>query len=510
MRVLNQIENIVIVGGGSAGWMSAALLSKLTQGKFTIHLVESDEISTIGVGEATIPAIKIYNHLLGLNETEFVQATQATFKLGIEFCNWGKKGDKYFHAFGALGRSWEWLSFYQYWMKLHRLGKASAFEHYCITSQMSLHNRFTPPDPTRKNSPLNEIAYAYHFDASLYARYLRTLSENNGVLRSEGKITQVKQNIDSGHIESVVLENGTEIKGDLFIDCSGMHALLIEKTLKTGFEDWSHWLPCNRAWALPSEALPTLHPYTQASAHDAGWQWRIPLQHRTGNGLVFSNDFMDEERALTLLQCKLNTTPVADPRLIKFKAGKRKKMWNANCIAIGLSSGFIEPLESTSLHLVQTAITRLISLFPDKNFAQVNIDHFNRQTDFEIERIRDFVIAHYKVTEREDTPFWRYCKHMKVPPALQEKLAVFKAYGRIERVADELFREDSWVQVLIGQRLMPKYYDPLVDVKSEAEIEEFLNITKSVIAKCVEGMPYHAQFILNNFSPKAGLKSVKN
>ncbi len=497
--MVNQIENIVIVGGGSAGWMSAALLSKLTQKKFTIHLVESDEIATIGVGEATIPAIKTYNNLLGLNEKEFVQATQATFKLGIEFCNWGEKGHSYFHAFGALGRSWEWLSFYQYWIKLYRLGKATAFEHYCIASQMSLHNRFVKPDLTRKNSPLHEIAYAYHFDAALYALYLRKLSENNGVIRTEGKISQVKQHKDSGHIEAVVLENGTEIKGDLFIDCSGMHALLIEKTLKTGFEDWSHWLPCNRAWALPSEVLPTLHPYTQARAHDAGWQWRIPLQHRTGNGLVFSNDFTDEDSALTVLQEHLITKPTADPRLIKFKTGKRKKMWNANCVAIGLSSGFIEPLESTSLHLVQTAITRLISLFPDKNFAQANIDHFNRQSDFEIECIRDFVIAHYKVTDRNDTPFWRYCKHMTVPDRLEQRLAAFKTYGRVERVADELFREDSWVQVLIGQGLMPEYYDPLVDLKGEAEIVDFVSITKSVIEKCVENMPSHKDFIDQNF-----------
>ena len=480
--------------------MSAALLSKLTQGQFTIRLVESDEIATIGVGEATIPAIKMYNNLCGLNEKEFVQATGATFKLGIEFCRWGHLQEKYFHAFGGVGRQWEWLSFYQYWLKMHKLGKADPFEDYGIAAQMAQHNRFMPADPNQPSSPLSEIAYAYHFDAGLYAKHLRIASEARGVIRTQGKIVQVKQHADNGHIASLVLDDGQEIEGDLFIDCSGLRGLLIEQTLKTGFDDWSHWLPCDSAWAVPSQVLPSIPPYTRASAHTAGWQWRIPLQHRTGNGLVFASSFISDSDAQAQLLSNLDTEPCGDPRLIKFTTGKRKKSWNGNCVAIGLAGGFIEPLESTSLHLVQTAITRLVNLFPDKSFQQGNIDHFNKLTDFEMEKIRDFIIAHYCVTQRDDTEFWRYCKNMPLPDSLKEKLDIFSAYGRVDRAADELFREDSWVQVLLGQGLIPERYDPLVDIKHEAAIADFMAATKQVIGACVKKVPIHEHFIKTYFN----------
>lgn len=490
-----QINTIVIVGGGSSGWMSAALLSRLTGQKYQIQLIESDEISTIGVGEATIPAIKVYNQLCGIDEMDFIRETKATFKLGIEFCHWGAKGDSYFHAFGALGRQWEWQSFYQYWLKAKKLGQALPFEHYCITAMMAQQGKFMPADASRPKSPLAEIAYAYHFDAGLYARYLRKVSEQRGVMRHEGKIVAVIQQPQSGHIKELVLEDGRVVQGDLFLDCSGLRSLLIEQTLKAGFDDWSHWLPANRAWAVPSEVMTEIPPFTRALAHEAGWQWRIPLQHRTGNGLVFSNHFLSEDQAQQTLLHHLPTPATAEPRLIKFTTGKRKKMWQGNCVAIGLASGFLEPLESTSLHLVQTAITRLIHLFPDSQFLQANIDHYNALADEEMCRIRDFIIAHYAVTSRNDSEFWNYCRTMTLPESLQQKLDIFRAHGRVHRVADELFREDSWVQLLLGQGLLPRSYDPLVELKSPAELVDFMQTTTQVIRSCVDLMPSHQDFL---------------
>lgn len=489
------IQTIVIVGGGSSGWMSAALLAKLTGQRYRIELVESEQIGTVGVGEATIPAIKLYNHLCGIDEQEFVRATGATFKLGIEFVHWGQKGDSYFHAFGALGRQWEWLSFYQYWLKLKQEGLALPFEQYCIASQMAMQHKFMPADPTKPKSPVSEIAYAYHFDASLYARYLRTLSEQRGVIRHEGLIKHVDRDAISGHIRHLLLEDGRQVAGDLFIDCSGIRALLIGQAMGVGYDDWSHWLPNDSAWTAPSARLAELPPYTRSTAHEFGWQWRIPLQHRTGNGLVFSSAYVSDDLAQQRLLETLEQQHSAEPWLIRFTTGKRKQMWVGNCVAIGLSSGFLEPLESTSLHLVQTAITRLVNLFPDRSFAQANTDHYNLLAAEEMAQIRDFIIAHYKVTQRDDSDYWRYLKHMVVPDSLQQKLDIFQAYGRVHRVADELFREDSWVQVLLGQRLMPQHYDAMVDNKNLAQITDFAASTAHVISACVENMPTHTDFI---------------
>lgn len=489
------INKIVIVGGGSSGWMSAALLSSLTGRQFQIVLVESADIGTVGVGEATIPAIKVFNQLCGIAEADFIRDTKATFKLGIEFANWGQLDEQYFHAFGALGRQWEWLSFYQYWLRARALGQALPFEQYCVTAKMAEQYKFMPADHSKPKSPLAEIAYAYHFDAGLYAAMLRRHSESRGVERLEGTITEVTRHAVSGHIDSLVLADGQRVQGDLFLDCSGLKALLIEQTLQTGFDDWSHWLPADRAWAVPSAVMDSLPPFTRSTAHAFGWQWRIPLQHRTGNGLVFASAFGSEQQALDTLMTQLPTAATADARLIRFRTGKRKKMWQGNCVAIGLASGFLEPLESTSLHLVQTAITRLISLFPDRSFAQSNIDHYNLQADEEMCRIRDFIIAHYAVTRRDDSEFWRYCRQMSLPDSLQQKLQIFQSHGRVHRVADELFREDSWVQVLLGQGLWPRSYDPLTELKSTAELTEFLQSTASVIAHCVELMPTQQAFL---------------
>lgn len=489
------IEHIVIVGGGSSGWMSAALLSKLLQGKVRITLVESEQIGTVGVGEATIPAIKRFNYLAGIDELSFIKATGATFKLGIQFVNWRNGQDDYFHAFGTLGRQWEWLSFYQYWLKLQQSGQAGPLGDYCITSKMAQQHKFMPADANRQQSPLREIAYAYHFDASLYARFLRTLCEERGVERVEGMISHVARNEINGHIRHLLLDDGQTITGDLFIDCSGIRSLLLGQTLGVGYDDWSHWLPNNSAMAVPSETLKDIPPYTRSTAHSAGWQWRIPLQHRTGNGMVFSSGFLSNDQARETLLANLDTPALAEPRLINFTTGKRKQMWWGNCIAVGLSSGFLEPLESTSLHLVQTAIIRLITLFPDKRLCQANIDQYNLQAANEMAQIRDFIIAHYKVTERTDSEYWRYCQRMQVPDSLAQKLEIFRAYGRVHQIPDELFREDSWVQVLLGQGLLPERYDPLVDLKNEAQIHEFAATTAEVIRSCVEPMPSHSEFL---------------
>lgn len=506
------IRKIVIVGGGSSGWMSAALLSKLLRNRegalAEICLVESEQIGTVGVGEATIPAIKVFNQLCGIDEREFIQATGATFKLGIDFVNWGQLGERYFHAFGAIGRSWEWLSFHQYWLALREAGLALPFDDYCIGAVMAREQRFMQADLSRPQSPVSQIAYAYHFDAGLYAQFLRRHCEARGVTRIAGTISAVTRHAHNGHIHQLVLDDGQVIDGDLFLDCSGSRALLLGQTLGVGYDDWSHWLPNNSALAVPSAALAELPPFTRSTAHHSGWQWRIPLQHRTGNGMVFASGFQSDAAAQQLLLQSLDTSALADPKLIRFTTGQRKQMWWGNCVAIGLASGFLEPLESTSLHLVQTAVTRLVNLFPDLSFQQANIDHYNSLAATEMAQIRDFIIAHYKVTRRNDSEYWRYCQRMALPDSLAQKLEIFAAHGRVHRVADELFREDSWVQVLLGQGLQPSRPDPLCQQKSLAEMQDFAESTAQVIAACTAQMPTHTDFIrkVAPFSAEAALR----
>jgi tryptophan halogenase len=444
------IKNIVIVGGGTAGWMAAASLSRLLQNRYTVRLIESDEISTVGVGESTIPMIRTFNTALGINEDEFMRETRATFKLGIEFADWGRLGETYMHGFGVLGQPLWTLEFFQYWLRAWQAGKAPDLERYSLHRMACKAGKFMRPSPEMPNSPLADIPYAFHLDAGLYARYLRKYAESHGVLRTEGKVVEVRQRAD-GFIESVVMENGTAIGGELFIDCSGFRGLLIEQTLKTGFEDWSHWLPCDRAWAVPCESSGALQPYTRATARPAGWQWRIGLQHRTGNGHVYASRFMSDDEAAAILMKNLDGKALAEPKMLRFTAGKRKKTWNKNVVAIGLSSGFLEPLESTSIHLVQSTISRLVGFFPDRGFAQADIDEFNAQCDFEVERIRDFIILHYHATERNDTPFWDHCRTMDIPDTLRRKLDLYKTHGRVIRDNNELFAEVGWQQVLHGQ-----------------------------------------------------------
>lgn len=491
----NKIKKLVVVGGGTAGWMAAATLSRFVDAKSCeIVLVESEEIGTVGVGEATIPQIQLFNKTLDLDEDEFLRKTNGTFKLGIEFVDWGEVGDSYIHAFGPVGRDMESLPFYNFWLKLKSQGKTECIEEFCLNSLASQNNKFMRSIDAG-NSPLSNINYAFHFDAGLYAKFLRDYAEKRGVKRLEGKIKNVKLSEIDGSIDKLFLESGKELAGDFYIDCTGFRALLLNGALGVGYEDWSGYLPCNRAWAVPSEKLNPLPSYTRATARSAGWQWRIPLQHRTGNGHVFSSQFISEEAAREELISNLKGAPIAEPRLLSFVTGRRKKFWEKNCLAIGLASGFMEPLESTSIHLVQSALARFMSMFPRKDQSQEEIDAFNAQTVFEYERIRDFLILHYKATNRTDTPFWNYCRNMPIPDTLKEKIEVFKAGGQVHRFNNELFNEISWVEVLIGQRIMPRAYHPLVDNMDAQEFQRRMQHVKRVIDTAVDYMPDHEEFL---------------
>lgn len=502
---MKQIRDIVIVGGGTAGWMSASALSRMLPPAYRVCLVESDAISTIGVGEATIPSIRAFNQLLAIDEDEFMRATQATFKLGIEFVNWGKQGDRYIHGFGQIGRDQPMAKFYQFWQKMYQAGRIDELDAFSINTMAPRAAKFMRPPKDMPNSPLSDIAYAFHFDAGLYAKYLRVYAEKNGVLRHEGRITEVLTHAVDGSIDALKMEDGRVIKGDFFIDCSGLSALLIEKTLQTGFEDWSHWLPANSAIAVPCASKGALLPYTRSTAHAAGWQWRIPLQHRTGNGHVFCSRYMSADEAQSILMRNLDGEALAEPRLIRFTTGKRKRAWNKNCVAIGLSGGFMEPLESTSIHMIQTAVMRLLSLFPDREISQIDVDTYNAQNDEEYRSIRDFLIVHYKLNHHPDQAFWQYCEEMDVPKELQQRIALYRSHGRLFRQGEELFAEASWLQVMHGQGLRAQHYHPLVDQRSEEDILYFLNQVKATIRSCVEAMPTHEEFIRVHCSAKMAL-----
>ena len=498
-----RVSEIVIVGGGTAGWMTAAALSKVLNRSYSIRLVESEEIGTVGVGEATIPMIKLYNAALDLDENQFVRETMGSFKLGIEFVNWGRLGDSYIHGFGKIGQDLGLVPFYQYWLKMHQAGKAASLDDYSINTYAARRNKFMRAVTDRPNSPLADIGYAYHFDAGLYAAFLRRYAEARGVVRTEGKVTNVEQNPENGFVTAITLDNGERIPGQLFVDCSGFRGLLIEQTLKTGYTDWTHWLPCDRAVAVPCVRTTPLTPYTRSTARDAGWQWRIPLQHRVGNGHVFSSKFISEDEATAVVMANLEGEPLAEPRVLRFATGKRKKFWNKNVVAIGLASGFMEPLESTSIHLIQSSIARLTAFFPHAGFDETDIDEFNTHSDFEFDKIRDFLILHYHATQRDDTPFWNYVRTMPIPESLQRKMDLFNSNGRIFRDGSELFAEPSWVQVMHGQRMAPKSYHALVDVYPEEKITEFMRTIRGVIDTCTQAMPPHEDFIAKHCAAKA-------
>jgi tryptophan halogenase len=490
------IKTIAVIGGGTAGWMSAAAIAKSFGKTIQVQLVESEEIGLIGVGEATVPHISAFNRLLGIDEAEFVRETKGTFKLGIQFNDWGKIGDSYIHGFGTIGRDLGLMPFHQYWLKARAAGQARDLGLYSLNTLAAPLGKFmAPPRDAPPGSPLAEIAYAYHFDAVLYARYLRKRAEALGVTRTEGKVVAVRQNSENGFVESVQLENGTTIAADLFIDCTGFRALLIEDTLKAGFEDWTHWLPCDRALAVPCEKMGPPTPYTRSTARSAGWQWRIPLQHRTGNGYVYSSQFTSDAEAESVLLGSLDGRALADPRLIRFTTGKRRKLWDKNVIALGLAGGFIEPLESTAIFLIQAGISRLVSLFPDADFDPVLKETYNAQMQFEYERIRDFIILHYHATERNDSEFWNYVRTMNVPPSLKGYMDLFAANGQFFREGTELFGLTSWVQVMLGQGILPHSYHPAVDWVSDADMLTLVNHVEKVVASNVALMPRHEDFI---------------
>ncbi|WP_454714460.1 tryptophan halogenase family protein [Caulobacter segnis] len=493
-----RLRRVVIVGGGTAGWMTAAALGRFLKDGYTqVTLVESEAIGTVGVGESTIPQINIFNRMLGLDENDFVKKTKATFKLAIEFRDWKQIGHTYHHPFGPYGVDMEGVSFHAYWLRLHAMGLSDDLGEFSLQTIGARLDKFMRPNG-QANSPLGTIAYAFHFDAGLYAKFLREYAEARGIVRQEGKIASVQQDGLNGHVTSVTLESGQVIEGDLFIDCSGFRGLLIEQTLKAGYEDWSHWLPNDRAVAVPCESGGSISPVTRATARPAGWQWRIPLQHRIGNGYAYSSQHISEDEATAYLLNNLDGAPIIDPFTLKFTAGRRKKSWDKNVVAIGLSAGFMEPLESQSIHLIQVGISRLLAHFPDRNFRQPDIDRYNRTMTFEYEKIRDFLILHYKATERSDTAYWDYLREMPIPDYLADKMALFKGSGRIFRENEELFNDTSWFAVFVGQGIMPEGHDPMADTMDDKLFLARMAEIKSVIAKSAEVMPGHFEFIKAN------------
>lgn len=490
----NSIQKIVIVGGGTAGWISASSLARvLPKDQYHISLVESDQIGIIGVGEATIPPIQDVHKMLGVDEADFVRSTEASFKLGIEFQNWSTKGSRYFHPFGQYGREFDSVSFHQYWLRARTLGFEGDLSEFSLGEKMAAAGKFMPNSRDPK-SVLSTMGYAYHFDASMYAKFLRRIAEGMGVTRTEGKVIDVRVAADSGHIESVLLESGQSIEGDLFIDCTGFASLLIDKTLGVEFEDWSHLLAANRAVAVPSENSGKIKPYTQSIAHEAGWQWRIPLQHRTGNGFVFSDKYLSEDEAIHTLLSNLEGEPLADPRVLRFKTGRRTRAWQKNCIAVGLSAGFIEPLESTAIHLVQTMIARLLQIFPRDGIQTADVDEFNQQFCREYDRVRDFIVLHYHLNNRSE-PLWQDARDMTIPDSLSHKMRLFAAHGRFFERQDDLFKKASWLAVMMGQGITPRSYDPVADRKSAAGLAQWLNGIQTAYRGAVEAMPDHDEFI---------------
>jgi tryptophan halogenase len=490
------VRKVTIVGGGTAGWMTAAVLSQWLS-KVEIRLIESEEIGTIGVGEATIPHISNYLALAKVDPLKMIAATKATFKLGIQFVDWGAPGESYIHGFGRIGRDMLWLHPHQLWLaaRARMPDRVKHFDTYSINCVACHKNRFAFPDKRNPLSPVADLDFAYHFDASLFARFLREESEQRGVTRIEGRIVEVLKNGETGFVEQLRLSDGREVDGDLFIDCSGMRGLLIGDALGIGYEDWNHWLLCDRAQAVPSASAEPLTPYVRCTAREGGWQWRIPLQHRIGNGYVYSSKFVEDEHAAQTLLAGLDTEPLAEPRLVRFRPGRRERAWEKNVIAIGLSSGFLEPLESTSIHLIQTGIHRLLAMFPSERFAEADMAEYNRQSSYEMEDVRDFIIAHYKVTRRSGDPFWDYVREMEVPDSLNERFELFRSSGRFfKHSAQELFAEESWVQVLLGQGFEMRA-DPVTEFVPDEDLIGFLNDLEEVIEDVAGRLPDHREFV---------------
>jgi tryptophan 7-halogenase len=492
------IRSIAIVGGGTAGWMTAVSLAMFFRAaNVRVRLIESEQIGTIGVGEATIPPIMHFIRGAGIDENDLVRHTQATFKLGIEFKDWTRIGHSYLHPFGQTGFDLGPVAFSAYWLKAFRGGKASRLEEYSLEATAAYAAKFMRPVQAA-NSPLEKITYALHFDASLFARYLRTIAEARGVERTEGKVKLVSLQPDNGFIRALVLESGEEVQADLFIDCSGFRGVLIEGALQTGYDHWNHWLPCDRAVAVPCERTGALSSYTRVHAKTAGWQWRIPLQHRIGNGYVYGSQFISDAHAQDELLGSIEGKALAPPLKLQFVTGRRKRFWNKNCVAIGLSAGFLEPLESTAIHFIQRGIALLLSYFPDRNFNPADIDRYNKTVAAEYERVRDFLVLHYSTTERNDGEIWRYCRSVEKPDSLKERIELFRSFGRLLREDNELFPMQSWLYVFVGQNIMPGSDDPLAGILDPRQIVDNLDNIRSVIRQCAEVMPKHEEFIRQN------------
>lgn len=483
-----EIKDLIIVGGGTAGWMAAAALSRQLGHLVKITLIESDQIGTIGVGESTIPPLRLFHRVLGIDEQEFMRATSATFKMGVSFEGWDTAEGKYIHSFGNTGQESWMAGFQNVWLQARERGIASDFGDYCFELVAAKQEKFAL-------IPKTNIHYAYHLDATKYAAFLRSLCSTVGVIRTEGKVVKVMQDVTTGFIESVTLESGQLISGDLFIDCTGFSGLLIEQTLNTGYEDWGHWLPCDRAIVAQTATTGPAVPYTRAIAHDAGWRWRIPLQNRIGNGLVYSSKHLNDDQALSRFIDSVEGETINEPRLITYKTGRRRKAWNKNCIALGLSGGFIEPLESTGIHLFMTGITRLLQLFPFGGISPAVTKEYNQQTQHEYEKIRDFILLHYHLNHRENDPFWRLCKNMELPPGLEDKINLFQESARVFKEEGDPFRVDSWTQVMLGQGIIPQNYHQVATNIPDHELAKFLDHLKMNIAIRLEQLPKHQDFV---------------
>jgi tryptophan halogenase len=489
------IRSVVIVGGGTAGWMAAASLQQhFSNTPLEITLIESSKIDTVGVGEATIPTIRRFYRALGMSDVDVLRATQGTCKLGIQFNDWHSHGSSFIHPFGLFGQDVRNIGFHHFWLKLRQMGDMTPMGDYSLGTALAVNNKFQPPAPQPPSS-LSVFDWALHFDASLFAKHMRQFATSKGCRHIDGMITEVQQRPDDGFIESVRLDDGTEVRGDLFIDCSGFHGLLIDKTLDVGYEDWSDWLFCDGAWVVQTSNVGPLTPYTRVNARDAGWQWRIPLQTRTGNGYVFSSRFVDDDTARETLLANVEGELLTEPRKIPFRPGRRTQAWSKNCIALGLASGFLEPLESTSIALIETAIERIKMLFPDRNFHQAVIDEFNEVSALEMERVRDFIILHYKATAREDTEFWRECRALTVPDTLEKKLELFRKRGYFLRYRWEMFHPASWLAIYTGFDILPESYDPAVDSFPADYVSKSLAEMKASIRRAVDEAPGHQDFI---------------
>jgi len=489
-----RVQNVVVVGGGTAGWTAAAAVTKLIGANLNVVLVESDAIGTVGVGEATIPPFRTMHRLLKIDEADFLSRVQGTYKLAIQFENWRAVGHDYIHSFGVTGQGCWAAGFQHFWLKAKTLGFAEDYARYAPELMAAQEGKFAHLEQ-------DALSYAYHIDATSYAKYLRQLAEQDGVTRVEGKIVEVHQT-ESGDISEVVLESGQVVKGDLFIDCSGFVSLLLDKALGTEFEDWTHWLPCDRAIAVQTEAVGEPIPYTRSIARESGWQWRIPLQTRVGNGLVYCSEFMSDDEATDTLLSNLEGATITEPRVLRFRAGQRVKHWNRNCIGLGLAAGFLEPLESTSIHLIQRGVIRLMQMFPYGGIVESDRIEFNRQMDDEFRYIRDFIIMHYHVTERTDTEFWRRCRNMDIPDSLQHRLDLFRETGLVFEADRDIFRENSWVQVMLGQGIEPQSYHAIVDMMDEQELRQFMQFQRQKVDRILNQLPTHQEFI-DRYCPTA-------